>query len=495
MWRDGKRIIGLVVLAVSGLLLESSRDHAVGAETNFIVFLADDLGWGDLACYGHPRIKTPHLDQFAKQGLRLTQCYSACGVCSPSRSAILTGRTPYRNGVFRWIPEGHECHLRSSEITLPSLLRKQGYQTCHVGKWHLNGHFNSPLQPQPGDHGFDHWFATQNNAAPTHKDPQNFVRNGQPVGKLEGYSAQLVVDEAITWLKQRDRSKPFYLNVWTHEPHLPIESDPKFQALYDTDDVGLKQHHGNVSQLDDAFGRLMRTLDELQLVDSTFVVFTADNGPEGNGQPNAKNPGSQQDRTRGSTGGLRGRKRADFEGGIRVPGIVRWPTHVKAATESATPVVGTDLFATILEVARIEPPSDRTIDAASILPVFRGEAIQRTLPLYWRTHISPPECRVAARVDDWKIVGNADLTRFQLFNIAQDPQETTDRAADEPATFERLKAALLKIDAEIMAEGPDWWKRDAESQSPKKEGKQTGKKAARKAGKQVDEQATKKKSN
>lgn len=443
------------------------------AATNFVVFLADDLGWGDLACYGHPRIKTPHLDAFAKQGLRLTQCYSACGVCSPSRSAILTGRTPYRNGVFRWIPEGHECHLRTSEITLPKLLRERGYQTCHVGKWHLNGHFNSDKQPQPGDHGFDHWFATQNNAAPTHKDPANFVRNGQPAGKLEGYSAVLVVDEAIAWLKRRDPNRPFYLNVWTHEPHLPIESDPQFQALYETDDIGLRQHHGNVTQLDFAFGRLMRALEEMKLDDDTFVVFTADNGPEGSGQP-AKVAGSQQDRTRGSTGGLRGRKRADFEGGIRVPGLVRWPGQVRPGTESDAPVVGTDLFATVLEIANVPLPKDRTLDAASIRPVFRGEPIERKLPMYWRTHISPPECRVAVRVGDWKIVGNVDLTKFLLFNLRRDPQESTDLAETEPARFAEMKAALLKMDAEVLAEGPDWWKRDTADQPRKTPGSGTG---------------------
>lgn len=454
MSRRHSRVAGLILLACLFTTATAS------AATNFVVFLADDLGWGDLACYGHPQIKTPHLDAFARQGLRLTQCYSACGVCSPSRSALLTGRTPYRNGVFRWIPEGHECHLRTSEITLAELLREKGYQTCHAGKWHLNGHFNSPKQPQPGDHGFDHWFATQNNAAPSHKDPVNFVRNGQPVGRLEGYSSGLVVDEAIAWLKQRDPSRPFFLNVWTHEPHLPIESDPKFQTLYDSDDIGLKQHHGNVSQLDDAFGRLMKTLDELQLTGDTFVIFTADNGPEGSGLPNRNNPGSQQDRTRGSTGGLRGRKRADFEGGIRVPGIIRWPGHVKPGTESVTPVVGTDLFATLLEIAQVPLPQDRTIDAVSVLPVFRNEPVARKLPLYWRTHISPPECRVAVRIDDWKIVGNVDLTKLQLFHLGRDPQETTDLAEAEPAKFAEMKAALLKMDAEVLAEGPDWWKRD-----------------------------------
>ena len=150
------------------------------AKPNFIVFLTDDQGWGDLGCYGHPELKTPNLDRFASEGLRLTQCYSACAVCSPSRSAILTGRTPYRNGVWRWIPSGSPVHLRTSELTIATLLKTRGYETCHAGKWHLNGHFNSDQQPQPSDHGYDHWLATQNNAAPHHLNPVNYVRNGTP---------------------------------------------------------------------------------------------------------------------------------------------------------------------------------------------------------------------------------------------------------------------------------------------------------------------------
>ena len=179
---------------------DDPNKEPAGARPNIVVFLADDLGWGDLACYGHPSMKTPNLDRFAGQGVRFTQCYSACAVCSPSRSAILTGRTPYRNGVWRWIPEGNEVHLRTSEITIARLLKTRGYSTCHVGKWHLNGHFNSPEHPQPNDHGFDHWLATQNNADPSHKNPTNFVRNGRAVGRLEGYSGLIVVDEAIDWL-------------------------------------------------------------------------------------------------------------------------------------------------------------------------------------------------------------------------------------------------------------------------------------------------------
>jgi arylsulfatase A-like enzyme len=228
--------------------------------------------------------------------------------------------------------------------------------------------------------------------------------------------------------------------------------------------IGVRQHHGDVTQLDAAFGRLMAALDELKLAENTLVVFTADNGPEGTGLGDPAHPGSQQDRTRGSTGGLRGRKRYDYEGGIRVPGMVRWPDHIIPGTVSSVPVVGTDLFTTICDIVDIPLPGDRTIDGANIRPAFEGRPVERRKPLYWRTHNAPPECRVALRIGDWKIVADEKLTRFELYNIAADTQETTDRASTDPERFAELKRALLAMDAEVMAEGPDWWKHETEAQ-------------------------------
>ena len=422
------------------------------AQPNLILFLADDLGYGDLASYGHPIIKTPNLDAFAQQGVRLTQCYSASAVCSPSRSALLTGRTPFRNGVYTWIAEGGVAHLRTSEIALPRLLKGAGYATCHSGKWHLNGLFNNLAQPQPGDHGYDWWMATQNNAGPSHENPSNFVRNGQPVGPLQGYSAPLVVSEAITWLQEkRDTSKPFFLAVWTHEPHYPIKSDPKFKALYPnlTDDVQ-REHHANVTQMDHAFGMLMKSLDEQKLTDSTFVFFTSDNGPEGDG---ITTPG------RGSSGGLRERKRSMHEGGIRVPGLARWPGHLKPGTTSDVPVIGSDVFPTMLAIAGVKPPADRVLDGVNILPVLTGTVtkLARPQPLYWRLNMAP-NARVAMRVDDWKILANAELTEFELYNLKTDARETTDLQATEPQRFAALRDQLLKHHAAVEAEGPDWWR-------------------------------------
>ena len=423
------------------------------AKPNVVLFLADDLGWGDLGCYGHPKIQTPNLDAFAKQGARLTQCYAASAVCSPSRSAILTGRTPHRNGVYTWIESGSEVHLRKSEIALPTLLKDAGYATCHVGKWHLNGKFNSPDQPQPGDHGYEHWMATQNNAAPSHKNPKNFVRNGKPVGELDGFSAPLVVDEAIDWLTaKRDKAKPFFLAVWTHEPHLPIESDPQFQKPYADLPEDFRQHHGDVSQLDHAFGKLMTALDEQKLADTTFVFFTADNGPEGDGT---------KGRTRGSTGGLRGRKRAMYEGGIRVPGIARWPGQIKPGSTVDAPVVGSDLFPTVLGLCRVKPPADRTIDGADVLPVLAGKAaaVERKIPLYWRLNMAPNNLHLAMRDGDWKLLASEDFAKVELYDLKADPKEATDLSERETERTAAILKRLKALNADIEKEGPDWWKR------------------------------------
>lgn len=443
----------VMIILLFAIVPRLSLADAPEQAPNFIIFLTDDQGWGDLGCYGHPIIQSPNLDKFASEGLRFTQCYAGCSVCSPSRSAILTGRTPYRNGVWRWIPGGSIYHLRESEITIASLLKNRGYETCHAGKWHLNGKFNSDEQPQPDDHGYDHWLATQNNAAPNHMNPTNYVRNREAVGRMEGPSAVIAANEAINWLKERQNPEtPFFITVWTHEPHLPIESAPEYMQHYaEIEDEGIRQHHGNITQLDDAFGKLMAAVDEMGYRDNTVVFFTSDNGPEGNGT---------KGRTRGSTGGLRGRKRATHEGGIRVPGIVRWPGKIPAGSVSETPVIGSDLFPTICDVLDIPLPDDRTIDGTSLLPLFAGKPIQREQPLYWRNHLAPTQYRVGMRIGDWKIVGSDDLTSFELYNIKQDWQETTDVKGEFPDRFVELRTKLIEHDAAVLKEGPDWWKLD-----------------------------------
>ena len=438
-------------------ILEAATLDDKSEKPNIVVFLADDMGWGDSATFGHKLIQTPNLDKLAAQGVKLTQCYSACGVCSPSRSAILTGRTPYRNGVYRHLSGNHEPHLRANEITYPKLLKTIGYETCHVGKWHLNSlpQFNTDKYPQPADHGYDYWMATHNNAEPSHKNPNNFFRNGKPVGELKGYSAPLVAAEAARWLSQiRDKSKPFALSIWVHEPHSPIATDTRFSDLYDGHENST--YMGNISQLDHALGEVMQALDKEGISDDTLLIFTSDNGPVA--------------RFGGTTGGLRGGKRSDHEGGIRVPGVVRWPGHIKPGTVSEVPVIGTDIFATVLDITGIELPNDRTIDGVSMLPALKGNPVKRKTPLFWRTHVSPPADRVAMRIGDWKLIGDETLTKFQLYEIQKDWKEENDLATAMPEKTEEMRKQLLKVWKGIESEGPDhWWKN--ERQKPVRGGK------------------------
>ncbi|MDB4384840.1 sulfatase-like hydrolase/transferase [Opitutaceae bacterium] len=430
---------------------------AEDSRPNIVVIVADDMGWGDSGTYGHDLIQTPNMDRLADQGVKLTQCYSACGVCSPSRSAILTGRTPYRNGVYRHLSGNGPAYLRASEITYPELLQEIGYETCHVGKWHLLSlqQFNQPEYPQPGDHGYDYWMATHNNASPSHASPDNFVRNGEPVGEMEGYSAQLVAGEATHWLKnKRDPDKPFVLSVWFHEPHSPIATDSRFQSLYG--DHENSKYMGNISQLDHALGMVMDALEEEGLSEDTWLFFTSDNGPV---------PAYG-----GTSGGLRGNKRSEYEGGIRVPGLVRWPGRVKPGSVSDVPVIGTDVFSTVLDMVGLPQPTDRTIDGASMLPALAGQPIEREIPLFWRTHVSHPEDRVALRIGDWKIVGDELLETFQLFEVQKDWQEQNDLAAQMPEKTAEMKAKLLEVWAGIVAEGPnEWW--EADTQKSRRGGK------------------------
>ncbi|MDB5348354.1 MAG: N-acetylgalactosamine-6-sulfatase [Schlesneria sp.] len=443
------------LLAFYGLLFTATINlHAAESDkTNFIVILCDDLGYGDLGCFGHPKIKTPHLDKLASDGMRLTDCYAGAPVCSPSRAGLLTGRIPNRVGIYDWIPQKSPMHLRASEVTVATLLKQAGYQTCHVGKWHCNGMFNSSEQPQPGDHGYDHWFATQNNAAPTHKNPTNFVRNGKRVGPTEGYSSQVIVDEAMSWLTQRDKSKPFLLMVWLHSPHETIATASSFVEPYlaGAETPEQAEYFGNVSQVDHEVGRLLKSLDDGGLRENSLVFFSSDNGPE------TLNRYKGSERSYGSPQPLRGMKLHLYEGGIRVPGIVRWPQRIKPGQTSHEPVASYDLLPTFCAIAGVKHPADRVLDGSSLLPLLNGGPVKRSKPLYWQYDraIGGPN-RVALRDGDWKLLADAGLSKFELYNLKTDLSETHDLAASEPAKLDELATKMRLLHAEIKAEGPTW---------------------------------------
>ncbi|HEX6984169.1 MAG TPA: sulfatase-like hydrolase/transferase, partial [Planctomycetaceae bacterium] len=326
-------------------------------------------------------------------------------------------------------------HLRSSETTVAELLKQAGYETCHVGKWHLNGKFNDAAQPQPGDHGFDHWFATQNNAAPSHENPRNFVRNGEPVGPLEGFSCHIVADEAIGWLKGRKGDAPFFLFVCFHEPHEPVASPGELVATY-LDGEGPQarnedeaQYFANVTNMDAAVGRLLAALKAQGVDEETLVVFTSDNGPE------TLKRYPRGTRSYGSPGPLRGMKLWLYEAGIRVPGIVRWPGVLPAGDVNDTPVGSVDLLPTLCELAGVKPPEDRPLDGTSLVPLLAGEPFERERPLSWDYYNALGGPKAAMRVGDLSV----------LAKRATPDVETVDRRGGNvgPQTMPVIKSETL----------------------------------------------------
>lgn len=450
--------IAKFALAITSLLNAGSVT-ADESRPNILVVLCDDLGWGDLQNYGHPHIKTPHLMQLAKDGIQYTNFYSAAPVCSPSRVGLLTGRNPNRAGVYDWIPSADPekplrrsrslVQMRPSECTIPRMLKAAGYATCLSGKWHCNAMFNSPKQAQPDDHGFDHWFATQNNAAPSHENPVNFVRNGEEVGKIEGYSCQIVADEFIGWLQRHkaDRpTQPFFGYVAYHEPHEPVASPMELVKKYEN--AGARnsdeaQYFANVENLDAATGKLLRAIDELGYRENTLVIFTSDNGPE------TLKRYSGAARSYGTPGPLRGMKLHTHEAGYRVAGIMRWPERIRGGQRSDKVVCCLDFLPTFSELAGGTIPDDLLLDGANFLPALSGQDIQRERPLMWVYYHSYTEQKqylpsVSLRNGNLKIraminglagldqvdhanideVRKRTLGSFEIYDLASDPSET-----------------------------------------------------------------------
>ncbi|HBC85379.1 MAG TPA: arylsulfatase [Lentisphaeria bacterium] len=446
---------------------------------NILFMLTDDQGYNDLSCYGSKNIKTPNLDKLAAQGMRFTDFYSASPLCSPSRAGLMTGRTPSRCGIYTFLPADGDknaaespMHLPGTEITISQLLKKKGYSTCHLGKWHLS-HLKiegwkgpHPDQPQPKDFGFDYSFGTTNNALKDHKDPGNFVRNGKKVGNLQGYSSQIVVDEGIKWLNGRnDKSNPFFMYLCFHEPHEIVAAPQEMVDRHEGNNDKVKTYFACIENMDDAAGRLLKHLDESGLAENTIVLFYSDNGSR-----------SSMSKAANTNSPLRGMKADIWDGGIRVPGIMRWPGKIKPGSECSEPVGAIDMLPTFCDITGATVPNDRKLDGTSITPLFEGKNITRKNPLFWHLYGSTPAA--AMRDGDWKIVGystkpgqrlepcfneeamkfikQAKLVNFELYNIRTDIAETKDVSAGNPAIFEKMKKSLLDRFTEVVAEGPTW---------------------------------------
>ena len=467
----------IIVLMFMPVLFSCKKEVT---QPNIVVFLCDDLGYGDLSSFGHPIIETPNLDKLASSGIKLTNFYSAAPVCSPSRVGLLTGRSPNRAGVYDWIPPGRGkrddnrdmVHLQDHEETIPAMLKSAGYSTCLVGKWHCNSLFNSTEQPQPDYFGFDYWFATQNNASPRHENPRNFVRNGEDVGEIEGFSCQIIVDEAMEWLKKKESENPFYLQVCFHEPHEPVASPQplvqKYLPFSKNEDQA--QYFANVENVDIAVGRLLNYLEE-NVEGDTLIIFTSDNGPETlNRYANAK-------RSYGSPGNLKGMK-----AGFRVPCIINWMGKPGFTGTSDVVVSALDFMPTFCELTGAPLPT-KELDGTSFSQLFKEGSFSRTKPLLWSFYNALNDHVVAMRDGDWKIMarlkndsiylpkienvyeGNEALVKqneladFVLYNLKNDMSEAEDVASKYPEVFENMKKQL-KEEYELLLADSHVWKRD-----------------------------------
>ena len=429
-------------------------------QPNILLIYVDDLGFGDLGHYGHPVIRTPHVDALAADGMTFNNYYAPSALCSPSRAAVLTGRTPYRTGIKSWIPEDSGVFLKAEEITLAEVLKAEGYATALIGKWHLNSNLGSEDEPQPTDQGFDYFYGHNAFQVPTNRNPANVYRDRELLPPQEGYTAQLYVDEAIEWLENKEQDQPFFLFLGMAEPHTPIENPDDYNAMYaqytngpivpipsggpeiPVDLLvarGPGEYYANITYMDAQLGRLLQWLDREGLADDTVVVFTSDNGPVTSDWINWWEVNAY-----GSTGGYRGRKHYLYEGGIRVPAIIRYPAMVKAGSVSEELVIGTDLFVTLARLAGGSVPDDRPIDGIDIQPVLAGGKLpQRTV--FWALD-SVSDLEFVVRRGDWKLFIDSQRRPRALYDLATDPLEFFDRSAREPDIVRELLVLFEKME-------------------------------------------------
>ena len=466
--------LSAVMLAGSGAL--STCALFSKKKLNFILIDIDDLGWKDLTCYGSQFYETPDIDRLAAQGMRFTDAYASCAVCSPTRASIMTGRYPARIGVTDWIhhldkkgkkafEEGENptdyvggkrrqllCPpnpywMELDEVTLAEVLKSAGYTTCHIGKWHLG------YEPWfPDKQGFDiNIGGGEIGQPPTYFDPyyQNEQRPSIPAltTRKEGeYLTDRESDECVEFLKKY-RNKPFFLHMCHYAVHTPLQAK---KELIDKYDAKKKTSQTNaiyaamIESMDRAVGRMMAALDELGLSERTVIIFTSDNG------------GLQDYATDNAP--LRAGKGYPYEGGIRVPLIIRWPGVVQAGIECDVPVTSVDFFPTICEIAGLDHPSGRVIDGKSLVPLLMQEGPLRREAIFWhfphyRGNIVPYSI---IRKGDWKLIKRYEGKPFELFYVKEDLSE-------EDELSELMPGKVKELDADLST-----WIKDTGAKLPRK---------------------------
>ena len=429
--------------AASLLLASLATASGTSQKPNILFIFADDWGWGDLSCHGHPYVRTPNIDRLAKEGTDFHRFTVASGVCSPSRTAVMTGQFPARfniDGHFAWVPSNAKRNmpdwLDPGAPLLTRFLKGAGYRTAHYGKWHLANDM-IPDSPTPAAYGFDDYgaFNCSGEQMPWHEDAER---------------ASAFIEKSVA------EKKPFFINVWLHEPHTPFHTVPKYEWRFRNLDRADQIYASALSHADDRVGQLLDTLDQLGIADDTLVIFSSDNGPARASKPTeltlgydtATGAGWGIGAAKGITGGRRGYKAALFEGGVGVPFIARWPGKIAAGKiDQQSLFSAVDLLPTFCELAGAKLPADYAPDGVSAVGVLRGNPMpRRRKPLFWKSNARWPA--QAARPDhwvawavvseQWKLVANSDLSHAELFDIAGDVQEATDLAAAQPGVTAEL---------------------------------------------------------
>lgn len=436
-WKVSRR--GFLSTAVStATVLSASRiSYAAPERPNILFILADDLGYGDLSCYGRPDYRTPVLDNLATQGMKFMSAYSAAPVCTPTRCAFVTGRYPQRVDVGLYEPltsRDLDKGLSPEHPTIASLLKANDYETALIGKWHLG------WKPEfgPNHHGFEEFFGILSGAGDyfTHQSSDSKApdlwENLTPVERV-GYLTDLLSDRAAAFIT-RTRSKPFYLSLHYTAPHAPWEG-PEDAAIGHTshgpgpmtDGGSLKIYASMMKSMDAGIGRVLQALRRAKLERNTLVIFTSDNGGE---RYSFNWPFSFQ-------------KLHLWEGGIRVPAIVRWTGVIPAGRVTEQPAITMDWTATILALTGTQPDPSYPIDGEDLMRVLRGERAMFDRKLFWRTRI-----RDAARVGNWKYL--KDSGNEYLFDLAIDPGEKSDLRTKHQDVFESVRNEYLAWNAQML---------------------------------------------
>ncbi|MBE0537805.1 MAG: sulfatase [Phycisphaerae bacterium] len=434
---------GAAAVLPVGMLRGQSKPEP--ARPNILFILGDDLGWSELGCYGNTFNETPNLDRLAAEGMRFTDAYAAAPVCSPYRAALMTGQYPARVGITDFLRPKTDLHLSLDYITLPEALKKNGYVTGIVGKWHLSGYVNagSAEETLPDKHGFDEVMVSENRGIGngSYWHPYHFNREIEK--RIDG--REYLVDrcnlEAVEFI-ERHKDKPFFLYLSHYAVHTALAGRDDLVAKYQAkagagEGPRAKKNNPHLAAqleaIDEGVGRIVRRLDELGIADNTIVIFTGDNGGESNVTDN---------------GPLREGKSTLYEGGIRVPLIVRWPGHIRPGTTCSEPTANYDFYPTLLDCARIRFAGGQSPDGVSLRPVFaEPDTHLDRVGLYWHYPLEKPHflggrSSSAVRIGRLKLIEFYSTGEVELYDLAADPGEERNVARTLPEEAARLKQSL-----------------------------------------------------